>query len=41
MSVATVAAAAGYFDRAHFSHELNALLGITPAQYGAQCAGTR
>jgi len=38
--VATVAAAAGYFDQAHFNHEFKALLGITPAQYAAQCAAS-
>ena len=36
--VAAVAAAAGYFDQAHFNHEFKALLRITPAQYAAQCA---
>lgn len=41
MSVATVAAAAGYFDQGHFSHEFKALLGISAAQYAALCAGTR
>jgi AraC-like DNA-binding protein len=39
VSVATVATAAGYFDQAHFNHAFKALLGITPAQYAAQCAG--
>ena len=35
--VAAVAAAAGYFDQAHFCHEFKALLDVTPAEYAAQC----
>jgi hypothetical protein len=35
--IAAVVADAGYFDQAHFDHEFKALLGLTPAQYAAQC----
>jgi len=35
--IAAVAADAGYFDHAHFCHEFKALLGLTPAEYAAQC----
>ena len=35
--IAAVAADAGYFDHAHFCHEFKTLLGLTPAQYAAQC----
>jgi AraC-like DNA-binding protein len=38
--IAAVAADAGYFDHAHFGHEFKALLGLTPAQYAAQCHST-
>jgi len=37
--IAAVAADAGYFDHAHFCHEFKALLGLTPAEYAAQCRG--
>ena len=37
VSIAAVAADAGYFDHAHFCHEFKALLGLTPAQYATQC----